>query len=465
MKDSILFWNDVAIEANRRDFSMQNPQQGGPTLSSRALAIIHLAMYDAYFGVTGTKSSYLPNLPVVPSGDCSEQDAVAAAAHTVLSSLYSAQKDFFDEKLSESCVKDQCSIAFGKKVGELMLATRQNDPGAGAGDYRAKMGCCKHRVDPDNSNQSFHAPFYGANSKLFVATERHTIDPPPSCCNDNKEYVRALQEVRSKGIAPELMGTLPDGSDKRTPDETTIGVYWAYDGVNEIGTPPRLYNQIARKIAITRNQTEADNAQMFAMVNAAMGDAGILAWEVKYRDEFWRPVVGIREHDESICSMNEANGSDNLDDDCDPFWLPLGAPKSNDTGKNFTPPFPAYPSGHATFGAAALHILRLWLGTAAGNTQADNHLDGLVFVSDEMNGVTTDNKGTVRPKHLRKFTDGLWQMIIENGWSRIYLGVHWSFDAFALNAKNEPDLSKNVGGVPLGLAIAEDVFTNSRIKK
>jgi hypothetical protein len=42
-------------------------------------------------------------------------------------------------------------------------------------------------------------------------------------------------------------------------------------------------------------------------------------------------------------------------------WLPLGAPKSNSSAptrhadlKNFTPPFPAYPSGHATFGAAAL---------------------------------------------------------------------------------------------------------------
>ena len=31
-----------------------------------------------------------------------------------------------------------------------------------------------------------------------------------------------------------------------------------------------------------------------------MADAGILAWEEKYIHDFWRPVVGIREHDTSM---------------------------------------------------------------------------------------------------------------------------------------------------------------------
>jgi vanadium chloroperoxidase len=196
-----------------------------------------------------------------------------------------------------------------------------------------------------------------------------------------------------------------------------------------------------------------------------MGDAGILAWEVKYRDELWRPVLGVRNHDKSICSMDAANATDNLDADCDPFWLPLGAPNSNTNKKNFTPPFPAYPSGHATFGAAALHIIRLYLGTPKGDREPDKHLDGMAFVSDEMNGITTDNKGTVRPKHLRSFPKGIWQMIVENGLSRIFLGVHWYFDAFARDSKGNIDLYKNVGGIPLGFEIADDIFFNSKIKK
>ncbi len=71
----ILFWNAVALEANRRDFTDIPPgtepllEQGGPTLSSRALAIIHLAMYDAHAGARGNPVSlpaYLPGLP--PAG-------------------------------------------------------------------------------------------------------------------------------------------------------------------------------------------------------------------------------------------------------------------------------------------------------------------------------------------------------------------------------------------------------------
>ena len=49
-------------------------------------------------------------------------------------------------------------------------------------------------------------------------------------------------------------------------------------------------------------------------------------------------------------------------------------------------------------------------------------------------------------------------MIEENGFSRVWLGVHWSFDAFALDASGKPDLTRNIGGAALGLNIAEDIF-------
>lgn len=156
--------------------------------------------------------------------------------------------------------------------------------------------------------------------------------------------------------------------------------------------------------------------------------------------------------------------------------MPLGAPLTNQNGKNLTPNFPAYPSAHATFGAAAFHITRhitrLFYGVPVGNRESDNLLEDLAFVSEELNGLSRDNQGTVRPRHVRNFDKvsgndcegGLWGMIIENVISRIFLEVHWSFDAFALNSDGDPDLSRNIGGVRLGLDIAEDIWNFGSMK-
>jgi hypothetical protein len=81
-----------------------------------------------------------------------------------------------------------------------------------------------------------------------------------------------------------------------------------------------------------------------------------------------------------------------------------------------------------------------------------NRLD---FVSDEFDGFNQDNRGTVRARHRRNFPNGLWQMIEENGRSRVNLGVPRVFDAFAVKNNGKMDLSRNIGGILLGLKITE----------
>ncbi|HZI93832.1 MAG TPA: hypothetical protein VFE84_06285, partial [Patescibacteria group bacterium] len=66
--------------------------------------------------------------------------------------------------------------------------------------------------------------------------------------------------------------------------------------------------------------------------------------------------------------------------------------------------------------------------------------------SDEFNGVTIDNLGIVRQLKPRSFTS-LSQAEEENGQSRIYLGIHWSFD------KTE--------GIAQGRKVADFVFDNA----
>jgi hypothetical protein len=143
-----------------------------------------------------------------------------------------------------------------------------------------------------------------------------------------------------------------------------------------------------------------------------MAEAAMSAWEAKYLHiyDFWRPITGMRESDPGTGPSGLGDGNPNTIGD--PNFHPLGAPASNLQGPNFTPPFPAYPSGHATFGGAIFQILRRFYGT--------DHI-GFTFVSDEFNGITRDNGGHVRP-YMPRHSSRLSQAEEENGQSRIISG-------------------------------------------
>lgn len=471
MMDIILYWNAVALEANRESHTVENGEQRGPTLSARALGIVHLAMHDAFFAIEGGHAPYmsLPENPpgtAVPRGD-NTVAAVSAAACTALSALYPSQRPKFEAALlgvDILAANAAVSNAFGRAVARQMIAKlmiKAGEPGVGDLGYEASFAHARHRQDPDNPGQGFYGPFYGETASPLAVTTPHSLNAPPQ--PGTSGYDAALAEVIAKGGATALKSTT------RVPEETLIGLYWAYDGVKMIGTPPRLYNQIVRRIAQGKGNTPAENARLFALINVAMADAGKFAWAEKFNHDLWRPVLGVRESDPSMGPT--ATPKSVLDGVGNPFWLPLGAPKTNEPGaKSFTPNFPAYPSGHATFGAAAFQMVRRFYGEKEGFLSADNPQkpDKICFdfVSDELNGISVDSNGTVRPRHERHFKS-LWHAIFENGLSRVFLGVHWIFDAFdASDVKNGDDskdsdhitYTTQVGGVKLGLDIANDIY-------
>src|SRR5918995_1040352 len=201
--DPILYWNDVAIEANRVSHTNEKGEQRGPTLSSRALAIVHLAMYDAFVGASQAALSHYLTTPQPPAAS-SVSAAVAGAAHATLSHLFPSQKPFFDLKHAQAGLSGANLMKghkFGLMVAKNILDDRKADPGAGDDGYPSSMAYGAHRPDPDNPDQGYHAPFYGAGSKGFAITDRHELAAPPQPPND-PDYISALRAVRGQGIAP-----------------------------------------------------------------------------------------------------------------------------------------------------------------------------------------------------------------------------------------------------------------------
>src|SRR5262245_52136911 len=61
--DMVLKWNSVALDAVKNDYDVgHTPEQGGPTRASRALAIVHAAIFDAVEAVDHTYAQYLVNI-------------------------------------------------------------------------------------------------------------------------------------------------------------------------------------------------------------------------------------------------------------------------------------------------------------------------------------------------------------------------------------------------------------------
>jgi len=435
--DAILYWNEVSLEAVANDHTgtpvgtAPNPDQGGPTRTARALAIVHLAMYDAFNSITPTHAAYLAGLPA-PAPGASVNAAIGEAAYVTLSRLYPKQfsqflvkrKDF-ELGLTDSPQAIADGRIQGRQVAEALLTLRATDHADAPMSYTYSDQPGKHRPDPQSPGQQALTPQWGEVTPFGIPSAAGFVaDPPPLM--SSARYEIDFNDVKEKGAL---------NSSTRTPEETTVGLFWAYDGAQKLGTPPRLYNQIVRVIAEKQCNSLAQNARLFALVNMAMADAGIQCWYSKYFYNIWRPVVGVREADPGWGPTFVGDG--NSETEGDPYWLPLGAPKTNEpTKKNFSPGFPAYPSGHATFGAASLDMVRLFYGT-----------DDIAFkfVSDELNGKSLDVDGVVRTYHERQF-ERLSDAIDENGRSRVYLGVHWQFDAEA--------------GIKSGKKIAAEIHSN-----
>jgi hypothetical protein len=442
--DVIHHWNQVAIDSSGLDHTPVEAgdprvfgEQLGPGRSSRAMAIVHIAVFDAVNAIAKRYRGY-SGIPDA-SSTASIPAAVAQAAHDTLVAMFPSQKAHCDALLaaelatiSDGRPKSE-GIAVGQRAARAILARRANDganhaePQLGTGFVTSNLPG-KWRQDPISQLPVALGAHWGEVTPFVVPDVRRFRVPAPPAMT-TLEYASAYSEVKRVG------GDGVTTPTRRTPDQTLAAIFWAYDGTPSLCAPPRLYNQIAVAVADQMGTDMIDLARLLAIVNTSLADAGVASWESKYFYQMWRPITGIRESDRGTGPTGRGDG--NALTVGDPAFSPLGAPASNLQGPNFTPPFPAYPSGHAVFGGALFQTLRNFYRT-------DNI--AFTFTSDELNGETRDNSGAQRPLLPRTFAN-LSQAEEENGQSRIYLGIHWRFD------KTE--------GITQGRRIANYVFANA----
>jgi hypothetical protein len=443
-RDPVHRWNQIAIDATGLDHTPVAPgehrtfgEQLGPGRASRAMAIVHVAIFDAINAATSQYQSFT-GIQSAPH-PFSTAAAVAQAAHDTLVSLYPSQKAAFDQDLADDLLgipgapPKNNGIVFGKQIAAAVLATRVGDgaqiPEPRLGIDYFTSGLPGHwRQDPISLIPIALGAHWGGCKPFVIKSASQFLAPPPPALT-SAAYITAYNEAKNFG------GDGIHTATQRTPEQTFIGTFWAYDGTPSLCAPPRLYNQITVHIANQTKLPPLQLARLLALVNVAMADTAIAVWESKYHYDFWRPITAIRESDPGTGPTGAGDGNDATIGD--PTFMPLGAPASNLVGPNFTPPFPAYPSGHAGLGGALFETIRRFYGT--------DHI-GFTFVSDEFNGVTKDDQGNVRTYMPRSFST-LSQAEDENGQSRIYLGIHWHFDKTA--------------GIRQGEKVADYVFNHA----
>lgn len=367
--DTVTEWNEVTLQAIRVAAS-------SPPVAARALAMVHVAIFDAMNAVTRGYRPYVVDTTV--SLDTSREAAAAQAAYTVLTPLFPSQQAAFAAALEQSLaaipdgLAKTSGVALGETVGASILTWRGNDgsaasipytPGTNPGDWQPTPPGFRPALLPQ---WPLVTPFTMTSGAQF-----RSLGPPSL---QSAEYAVSLNEVKSLGALH---------STTRTADQTHIALFWA-DGAATV-TPPGHWNRIVQTIVATRQITLGENARLFALLNLGLADAAICAWDMKYLYNLWRPVTAIQKADLDNNPATEA----------DPNWLPFLV----------TPPFPTYVSGHSTFSATAAEILARYFGT-----------DHIAF--------TNVSEGVAGARSFTSFSEAA----EEAGRSRIYGGIHYEFD-------------------------------------
>jgi hypothetical protein len=292
---------------------------GNGAANWRTLAIMQMAMHDALNAAHSVYGRWWPADDDEAAVDGANPEvAMAAAANEVLVLLHPDRAVETAAAFATILMRypDDANKAAGRRLGAAI--------GRAAVERRARDGYDHvHYFEGDDTPGGWRpTPTHFLTSRtnecrpfLFTAVNDVPSLPPPALGTPG--YRQGLAEVRKLGGLD---------SSERTAAETNSAYFWAHQ------SSQRGFVELAVRLLAGRRPRGgvAAEARILAELTAALADSAILTWYEKARYSFWRPITAIRTADSA-----------------DAAWAPLVE----------TPPFPEYPSGHATdcyVGAAVL---------------------------------------------------------------------------------------------------------------
>jgi membrane-associated phospholipid phosphatase len=381
----VLEWNQLALQAIGQ-------ARVSPVVASRALAITQAAVYDAVNAIDRSFEPYYAQ--VHASHGASLEAAAAQAAHDALAALFPSQASTFDAALAADLVgippgRARQGTAVGREVARQIIEWRSTDGADAMAPYTPGSGPGAWQPTPP-AFQPALAPQWASVTPFALASGSQFRPAAPPAL-DSAEYAAAFNEVKSLGSAD---------STTRTEEQTQIAEFWN-DG---LGTAfaPGYWNNIAQDVATEQGLSLVSEAHLFALLNIATADALISCWDAKYAYSFWRPVTAIRAADTDGNPATEPDTS----------WAPLLV----------TPNFPSYTSAHSTVSGAAAEVLTALFG------------DHYQFTVSAVSVPYTRSFGSFEAAAA------------EAGRSRIYGGIHYTFD--------------NINGLAVGGEVADYVMGN-----
>lgn len=365
----VVRWNEITLQAIR---DLQPPIP----VTSRALAIVHTCMFDAWAAYSpvarGTRFGNNLRRPDAEHTQANKCQAISYAAYRALVDLFPTIQDRFRQTMislgydpSNRSIDLSTPVGIGNTVAQAVLDFRHNDGSNQLGNLSPGTYADYTRYQAVNTEEMIKNP--NRWQPVYMLTEQTGVGKQQFACAHWGNVapfalVSAIQFVPRPGPAlyPDDLYTtqaqqILNYSARLTDEQKTIAEYWANGPHRE--EPPGQWCLCARFIAERDQHTLDQNVKLFFALTNALLDASIACWACKRAYDSALPATAIHylfRGKQVHAWAGAGKGTQWMNGQYWQPYQPLDSQLST---------FPEYCSEQSAFGAAAVEILRGFTGS------------------------------------------------------------------------------------------------------